>query len=608
MVGEISLGTFSVQNGKNVLTGGASKLDTTAIVDALATAKAAPATRLTASNKTISTQTAAIAQLNTLLQTLETSADALRNPPGVANDSQNIFQYRTASLTSSSGLNAANYATVAVQPGASVQSYTIDSITQLATATKQQSNVITAADSTTASVVTASGSATPGLFQAGTINLRAEDGTAGGVPVTFNQGDSLSTVVSDINAVSTRTGIQASILTVATGQYQIIFTATQTGTNYGFDMSAAAGSTGAGVTSDPSGVFAQMTFGGGTGNVVAQNAIFSVDGVSLTRQSNSISDVLSNVTINLLQTTPSALQVNVTPDTTIITNAITSFADAYNAFRLFASTQQQLNGDGTPKDTAVLYNDTTFRNIVSDVSSEVSRVVTGIASGQPQQLADVAITLDNFAGDDSNPATTNIMTVDTDKLSALLQSNFAGVQQAFEFTETASDSNFVNSARANNLTVSNYAVNIDTVAGTYTATYTDATGTQTVPLTGTALSGGGISLTGQAGTIFAGSSWVYASNNTTATINVTATQGIGDRFYNLMDSITNTTDGTLTTDTGNLTAQQARNQTQIDTINDQVAAYRDQLTTTYANLEAAISSANSILDLLDAQQAAEQTS
>ena len=608
MVSEITLGTFSVQNGKNVVTGGASKLDTTAIVDALATAKAAPATRLTTANKTIDTQTAALAQMKTLLQTLETSADALRNPPGVANDSQNIFQYRTAAVTSNTGLTAANYATVSVQPGAAVQNYTIDSISQLATATKQQSNVINVADATTASVVAAAGSATPGQFQAGTVYLRAEDGTAGGVAVTFNAGDTLSTVISDINAVSSRTGIQASLVTVATGQYQIIYSATQTGTNYGFDMGAAAGSAGAGLVSDASGVFSQMSINSSPSNVVAQNAIFSVDGISLTRQTNSVSDVFANMTINLQQATSSALQVNVSPDTTIITNAVNAFADAYNAFRLFASTQQQLNSDGTPKDTAVLYNDSTFRNIVADVQTEVSRVVTGIASGQPSQLADVAITLTNYAGDATNPATTNIMTLNTDALASLLQSNFTGVEQAFEFTETATDSNFVNSQRSNSLTVSNYTVNLDTVNNTYTATYSDpSTGTVTVPLDATPLAGGGLSIKGEDGTIFAGSSWVYASSNTSATIDVTATQGFGDRFYNLMDSITNTDNGTLTTDVTNLTDQQSRNTTQINTINDQVSTYRDQLQTQYAALEAAISSANSILDLLDAQQAAQQS-
>ncbi len=601
MVSEISLGTFSVQNGKNVLTGGASKLDTTAIVNALATAKRAPAVRLETNNKTIDSQTAALAKLKTLLTSLESAADTLRNPPGVAVDSKNIFQYRTASVTSNTGVAAANYLSVAVQPGAIAQTYTIDSITQLATATKQQSNVITIADPTAASAVTASGSPTPGLFQAGVVNLRAVDGTAGGIAITLNSGDSLSSVVSKFNAVSTRTGIQASILTVASGQYQVVFSATQSGTTYGFDLSAPAGSAGAGIASDPSGVLSQITFGGGTGNVVAQNAIFSVDGISLTRQTNTISDVLDGVTFTLKQPAASPLQVSIIPDTTLVTNAITQFADAYNAFKLFASTQSQLNDDGTPKDTAVLYNDTTFRNITAQISNEVSGVVNGILGNNPSQLADVGITLDNFSGDDSNPATKDIMTVDTDKLSALLQSNFTGVRQLFEFTETADDANFVNSARSNSLTVANYTVNIDTTNNIYTATYTDGAGTQTVNLTATALSGGGLSLVGQAGTIFSGSSWVYASANTTATVHVTATQGLGDRFYNLADSITDNSNGTLTADVKQLTDQSARNKTQITTIDEQISSYRDQLSVTYAKLEGAIASANSILDLLDAQ-------
>src|SRR6202012_2595996 len=111
----------------------------------------------------------------------------------------------------------------------------------------------------------------------------------------------------------------------------------------------------------------------------------------------------------------------------------------------------------------------------------------------------------------------------------------------------------------------------------------------------------------QDGTIFAGASWVYASSNPTATINVNVTQGFGDRFYNLMDSITDDTSGTLTTDVSQLNDQETRNKATITTIDDQISTYRDQLSDTYAKLEAAISSANSILDLLDAQANANQS-
>ena len=599
MVTQISLGTFSTQNGKNVLTGGASKLDTVALVNSLATAKRAPAVRLETANKTIDAQTTAINQLKTLFTTLQTAADTLRNPPGVAVDSKNIFQYRTASVTSSTGAVASNYMDVAVQPGAVAQSYTVDSITQLAYQTKQQSSVFSLADSTTASAVTAG--ATAGLFKAGTINLRAVDGTVGGIPLTLSTGDSLTTVASKFNEISSRTGIQASVLTVATGSYQLVFTATKTGTTYGFDLSKTAPAANAGIASDPSGVFANL--GAISTPQTAQNAIFSVDGVSVTRESNSVSDVLDGVTFTLKQpAVPGTLQVNIQPDTTIVSNAITQFADAYNAFKLFASTQSQVDDNSKPKDTAVLYNNSTFRSIVDSVSSEVSRIVSGISGSNPSQLSDIGITLDNFAGDDKNPATKNIMTVNTDTLKSKLLSNFDGVRNVFEFNQTSDNSSFVTSQRSNNLSITSFTVAIDPVGGTYTATYTDpATNTpKTVNLTGTVISGGGVSLKGQSGTIFDGSQFVFAASGS-ATVHVSISQGFGDRFYNMADGVTNSSTGLLTTELKTLADTKTRNTDEITTIDDRITKYRDQLTQQYANLESAISSANNLLDLLSAQ-------
>lgn len=600
MVTQIALGNFGTQGGKTVLTGGASQIDTKGLIDSLAEAKRAPAVRLETSNTTIDSQTKALNELKKLFSTLQTSADLLRNPTGVAVDSKNIFQYRTASLSSSTGATASNYLDVTVQPGAVAQSYTIDSITQLAKQTKQQSGNISVADSITASAVTANGSPTAGLFQAGTVNLRAVDGTAGGIPITLNAGDSLNTVASKFNEVSSRTGMQASVLTVASGTYKLIFTATKTGTTYGFDLSQTAPAAGAGVESDPSGVFSAFVF---NAPEAAQDAVFSVNGVPITRESNAISDVIQGVTFNLKQDTiPGNIQASIKPDTSMASNAITQFADAYNAFRIFASKQSQVDENGKPKEDAVLYNNSVFRTMVESVGSEVSRVVAGITGTNPSQLADVGIALENFVGDDENPATKNIMTVDTDKLNATLLSNFDGVRKLFEYQQVSDNSNFLNFKRSNNLTVSGFSLVIDRTAGTYKATYTDATtgATSTVDLDGTAMAGGGISLKGQTGTVFEGSEFVYAVAGD-ATVNVTLSQGFGDRFYNLTDTFINSTNGTLNSEVTAMADNKKRNLEQIATIDERITTYREQLVQQYAKLESALSKANNILQLLDAQ-------
>jgi flagellar hook-associated protein 2 len=605
MVTEITLGTFGTQGGKNVLTGGASKIDTKGLIDSLAAAKRAPAVRLETKNTTIDSQTKALGELKTIFAKLQSAADTLRNPPGVAVDSKNIFQYRTTSVTTSSGVSASNYLDVSVQPGAIAQSYTINSITQLAYQTKQQSGDFTLADSNTASAVTAG--ATAGLFKAGTVNLRAVDGTVGGIPLTLNAGDSLETVASKFNEISSRTGIQASVLTVVPGTYKLIFTATKPGTTYGFDLSQTAPTANAGIESDASGVFAQLATI--TTTQPAQNSLFTIDGVAISRESNAVADALSGVTFNLKQPTVSGtINVEIKPDVTLVSNAITQFADAYNEFKLFASNQSQLDENSKPKETSVLYNNATFRNIVSNINSEVSRIVAGISGSNPTQFGDVGIKLDNFAGDDKNPETKNILTVDTDKLNSTLLSNFDGVRKLFEYQQVSNNSSFVVSKRSNNLDITSFTLVIDRTAGTYKATYTDpSSGLTTVDLEGTAITGGGVSLKGPAGSSLEGSEFVFAAAGD-ATINVTLSQGYGDRFYNLVSSFTDSAGGTLVSELDTLNESKTRNTTEITSIDEKIAKYREQLVQQYANLESALTKANNLLQLLDAQANARNNS
>jgi flagellar capping protein FliD len=61
------------------------------------------------------------------------------------------------------------------------------------------------------------------------------------------------------------------------------------------------------------------------------------------------------------------------------------------------------------------------------------------------------------------------------------------------------------------------------------------------------------------------------------------------------------TDGILTSEISNVTDQETRNKEEITKIDDYLVTYRDQLTQQYARLEEALSKANSLLTLLDAQ-------
>jgi len=600
MVTQIQLGTIFQNNGRSVVGGTQSALDIEAIVNGLSEAKRQPAVVLETTNEKLNSQKTAYSELRSILARFQTAAKSLSNPPGVGNDASNIFKYRKATLSTNNGSTASNYMAVTVQPGVATKGCTINEVSQIARETKQSSNDFLVASATSGSVVTAAGSPEVGKFSAGTFSLRVTDGGPAAV-VTLNAGDTLQTVANKFNDLKSRTGIQATVLKVADGTpnstFRLVFTATKTGLPTGFDLET----TGT-VTSDPDGVLAQMTF---TTNQTAQNAKFKLDGVDIERETNAVSDAVTGVTFNVKQVTPPAttITLSVTPDTEIVRNAITEFADAYNEFRIFNSRQTELGDDGLPLETALLSNDSALRSIVSSIASEVSRVVGGITGGNPSRLSDVGINFEDFAGNADTPLTRNIITIDTDKLTSALESNFNGVQRLFEYQLASDNAALSTFKRTNALGISDFTLTIDRTAvpPVYRAAYTVGGVAQTVDLDATTTTSGGLLLKGKSGTVLAGLEMIFASTANTATINVTVTQGIGDRMFNALENILNDADGVLTNAETQLVELEQRNSDEIVKIDEQIAQYRDDLLAKFTALESALARANSLLQLLDAQ-------
>jgi flagellar hook-associated protein 2 len=592
MVTQIQLGNLFTSGGKQVIGGGASGIDTEALVKGLTEARLIPAKKLQDRIDLNDKKASSFSEMRQILVRLQDASNFLRNPPGVGNEADNIFNYRSANVTSNSSTSASSYLSVTVQPGATNANYVVDDITAIALAKKQETGAFVIANQDTAVV-----SATPaaGEFGAGTVTINGQN-------ITLSAGDTLRTVAKKFNDVSSLTGIAAQVFQVSPGQFKLIYTSTKTGLSSDFNLSGAPT-----VTADPSGVLTNITFAT-TQN--AQNAQFQIDNVAITRESNVVTDLVDGVTFTLIQDTNAApatkLDVKIVPDTEIIQKGITNFVNAYNDFRLFVSRQTQLKSDGTPQEDSILFNSTTMRSTLSRVSSELSRVVSGLTAGDPNRLSELGITFTNYPGDNNdppNPPTKNILTIDSAKLKTAIESNFDSVRKVFEF-DFSSDSNSVQVfKRTNSLSVSDFTMNIDPngLPPTYTATYDLGAGPVTVNLTATALSGGtGYTLSGQDGTALAGLVMIY-TGSATSTVNAKVSQGIGDRLFNTLEDVIEDTTGALSVDESQLTTANERFQTEIDRINEQVDRYRERLLKQYADLEAAISKVNNILQSLDAQ-------
>lgn len=336
----------------------------------------------------------------------------------------------------------------------------------------------------------------------------------------------------------------------------------------------------------------------------AQDAMMTFDGTTIVRESNSINDIVEDVTFNLLAETPvgTELSVEIEPDLELARQGILNFVDSYNEFRLFASRQSEIGSNGRPLETSILAGNSTLTLTNSRINAEIADIVEGITAGDPSRLSDLGIEFSDFPGDAETPFTRNILVLDEDTLDAALQADFDSVRKVFEFDYTSDDPDLQVFQRTNQLDVSNATLNIDQTNGIYQATYLDDLGVSvTVDLDVETLANNtGIILNGQENTVFEGLTMIYG-NTGDATISLGLTQGIGDRVYNTLDEVLDNDTGVVSVALRSIEEENERIEEDILRIDSQLERYRDQLLQQYAALEASISSANTILQTLDAQ-------
>jgi len=153
----------------------------------------------------------------------------------------------------------------------------------------------------------------------------------------------------------------------------------------------------------------------------ASDASIKVDGISFTRSSNSIKDVVPGLTLDLKAQTPVGVPANVdlVRDTTPVKDKINSLVAAYN------DAMAVLNVVSDPKSTveqfgATLVGDSTVRR----VREQMRAMVTGNSntpSNGISQIWQFGVSLDQ----------TGKLSVDDTKLEAMLQSNFDDAVKVF---------------------------------------------------------------------------------------------------------------------------------------------------------------------------------
>ncbi len=583
MTTSIQLGNiFTDSSGSTRVSGGQSGFDIEGLVESLSEAKRLPAVQIEAKLEQNTAKMVAYEELRSLTSTFLEAANFLRNPPGVQNEADNIFEYRAAQITSSIGGNAESYMSITAEPGTPIGEFaiTVDQIAERNVKTTETFTITPVADQEDEDQsIVGSG----GPFNAGTLTLGPN-----GTTVELEDGDSLNQVLAKVNAASEESNVEASYIKVSDGNYRLSFKTDETGSAMNYDI--VADNTASGVLN--------TTF------VIEQNgqdAQMTIDGTQITRTNNDFDDVIDGMTFNLTSETPigEELQVKIEADSNLAKQGIINFVETYNAVKLFASQQTEIGEDGTPEEAAILSGDSTLRLILSRINNELSQQVKGIAGDDFSRLSDLGITFSDYEGDDEFPYTRNILTLDEDALDSALSTDFEGVRDVFEFNSTSDNADFQIFERSNGLAVTEYSVNVDVTNGTYTATYDLNGASTTVSLDGNILTDGTLVLNGQSGTALDGMTMLFSSPTDTV-INIMNTQGLGDRLYNTLEGLLEEGAGAIDVVIQSMQDDEERFNSDIETIDARVERYREQLITTFSALEAAIAQSNTLLQALDA--------
>ena len=375
----------SVASNSSAGAAGGSVINVSSLVSQLVAATEAPRQALiNDQTQQVTTRISALGQLKGALSTFQSALAAL--------DSAGSFQVETAN----SGAPGTFKATAG--SGAPAGTYNV-TVTALASAQQLLSNPV-------------------GALGTGTLSLSL-GATSFSVTVDSSN-DTLAGIAAAINTASGNPGITATVLQGSDGAH-LLLSSTQSGAANTIQVSE----------TDGGNALAALTYGtGNTANYTqeapAQDAAFSVAGVSFTSPSNTVSNAMSGVTLTLLGTSPTSGTppvatpglLSIANDTATIESNIQSFVTAYNTLR---STLVQLGGYDSSTGTAgPMMGNAVLNGIQSQVQQALYSVVN-TGSSTYNTLASIGITTSRDGS----------LSVNSTTLSAALGSNFSAVSQLF---------------------------------------------------------------------------------------------------------------------------------------------------------------------------------
>ena len=204
--------------------------------------------------------------------------------------------------------------------------------------------------------------------------------------------DTLAQIRDSINDAEDNTGVSATIVNVDDGsggtESRLVLTSTNSGTDYNISVTVDDDDT---TDTDTSGlsILASVNL---TVLNASVDASIEIDGQTVTRSSNTISDAIDGVTLNLLKADPAVDKtLSIALDQDSVQESVNAFVSAFNSLK---STIDQLTFyNPATQQSGVLLGDATVRNVENRISQEMVKAVEAV-TGSYDTLSSIGISTD----------------------------------------------------------------------------------------------------------------------------------------------------------------------------------------------------------------------
>jgi flagellar hook-associated protein 2 len=384
-----------------------SGLDVKSIVTQLVALEKQPITQLQTKGSTLQTKLSAYSQIKSSLASLDDASTALMDS---TTWNARTFASNNAAAITGSATSSALASSFSMQ------------VTALAQVQSLKSNPV--------ATNTALGSDGRLDIQLGQWTGNSFSGGSNAViSVSVASTDKLSDIATKINNAGA--GVSAVVVTSA-GQDRLLIRGNTTGDAAGFQIRAY-DATSAEVTDGTTGVgklaytynaaATSPGFYGMTQTQAAQNSAISIDGIAVSSATNTVSDAVPGVTLNLLSTTATSAQVTVGLDKDVIKTKLEAFRTAYNDIR--TKLAEFVKYDPGSKTSGPLQGDSTavgLQSMLRDLAA-----ATGPVGSTISRLSDLGLQMQRDG----------TLTSNTTKLDAALQ-NPSNVQTFLTFSSGTS--------------------------------------------------------------------------------------------------------------------------------------------------------------------------